>query len=78
MGNTRNGTDSSVAQHGFGGPVMPASFEASGMPIAPSHAQPTTPVLISTLTTALASATPENCMMVSTLLPYFWKMLFIW
>ncbi|KAJ6391884.1 hypothetical protein OIU77_025777 [Salix suchowensis] len=63
VGNTRNGTDSSVAQHGFGGPVMAAPFEASGMPIAPSHAQPTTPVLISTLTSALASATPENCMM---------------
>ncbi|KAF9687038.1 hypothetical protein SADUNF_Sadunf02G0052200 [Salix dunnii] len=63
VGNTRNSVDSSVVSHGFGGPVMPVPFQASGMPITPSHAQPTTPVLISTLTTALASATPENCMM---------------
>ncbi|XP_011026320.1 PREDICTED: polyadenylate-binding protein 3 [Populus euphratica] len=63
VGNARNGIDSSVVPQGFVGPVMPLSFEASGMPVTPGHAQPTTPVPISTLTTALASATPENRMM---------------
>ncbi|CAK7346720.1 unnamed protein product [Dovyalis caffra] len=63
MGNTRNGIDSSVVPQGFVGPVMPLPFEASGMPITPSDAQRAAPVPISTLTTALASATPENRMM---------------
>jgi len=80
VGNARNGIDSSVVPQGFVGPVMPLPFEAPGMPITPSHAQPTTPVPISTLTTALASATPENRMMVcNTTLPlHSGRMLFIW
>ncbi|KAJ6352533.1 hypothetical protein OIU76_001713 [Salix suchowensis] len=53
MGNARNGIDSSAFAQGFVGPVMPITI---------SDAQRTTPVPISALTTALASATPEKRM----------------
>lgn len=70
MGNARNGIDSSAFPQGFVGPVMP---------ITPSDAQRTTPVPISALTTALASATPEKRMVVCniTSLPHFEKMLVV-
>lgn len=65
IGNARNSIDSSMVPQGFVGPVMPMPFEVSGAPVTPVDVQRPAMVPISTLTSALASATPENRMVVS-------------
>ncbi|KAG8660713.1 polyadenylate-binding protein 3 isoform X2 [Manihot esculenta] len=55
MGNARNGRDSSSVPQGLVGPVMPLPFEVSGNPIDIQQS-----VTISTLASALASASPET------------------
>ncbi|KAF3952821.1 hypothetical protein CMV_021665 [Castanea mollissima] len=60
MGNSRNGVDASGVPQGVVGPVMPLPFDGSAMPAAPVDTQRPGPVHISTLSSALASATPEN------------------
>ncbi|KAK7848994.1 polyadenylate-binding protein 3 [Quercus suber] len=55
MGNSRNGVDASGVPQGVVGPVMPLPFDA-----APVDIQRPGPVHISTLSSALASASPEN------------------
>lgn len=64
MGNARSGTDSSVVPQGFAGPVMPLPLEVSRMPIVPKDVQQPRSVPGSTLTSALASATPQQRTMV--------------
>ncbi|GLT75170.1 hypothetical protein SLA2020_469140 [Shorea laevis] len=57
--NGRNGMDPSMVSQGLMGPIMPVPFEVSGMPATPIDVhRPGS--LLSTLTTALASASPEN------------------
>lgn len=60
MGNARNGVDPSVAPQGIVGPIMPLPFDGSGMPVTPNDSQHSGPLPMSTLASALASATPEN------------------
>ncbi|KAF2291078.1 hypothetical protein GH714_019653 [Hevea brasiliensis] len=55
MGNARNGIDSSSVPQGLVGPVMPLPIEVSGNPIDIQQ-----PVTISTLASALASASPDT------------------
>ncbi|WCJ43281.1 Polyadenylate-binding protein 5 [Euphorbia peplus] len=55
MGNARNGLDSSIVPQGLVGPMMPMTFEVSGNQI-DAHQ----PVSISTLASALASASQEK------------------
>lgn len=60
MGNARNGVDPSVTPQGIVGPIMPLPFDGSGMPVTPNDSQRSGPLPMSTLASALASATPEN------------------
>ncbi|KAK9271471.1 hypothetical protein L1049_027062 [Liquidambar formosana] len=60
MANARNGLDTSMVPQGLVGPMMPLPFDVSGMPVTPMDTQRPGPVPISTLASALASATPEN------------------
>ncbi|EEF35258.1 polyadenylate-binding protein, putative [Ricinus communis] len=55
VGNARNSGNSSVVPQGLAGPMVPLPFEVSGASV---DVQP--PVTISTLASALASATPEK------------------
>ncbi|KAJ0086686.1 hypothetical protein Patl1_07968 [Pistacia atlantica] len=54
LNNARNGIDPSVVS------MMPMSFDASGMPVTPIESPRPGPVPISTLTSALASASPAD------------------
>ncbi|KAJ4848048.1 hypothetical protein Tsubulata_044383 [Turnera subulata] len=61
MGNARNGLDSSVVPQGFVGSVMPFPIELSRVPMMTVDApQQPAPKPISTLTSDLASANPEE------------------
>ncbi|XP_059453528.1 polyadenylate-binding protein 3 [Corylus avellana] len=59
MGNSRSGMDASVPQ-GAVGPVMPLSFDGSGMPATPIDVQRPGQMHMSALLSSLASASPEN------------------
>ncbi|KAH9691976.1 polyadenylate-binding protein [Citrus sinensis] len=54
LDNARNGTDQSVVS------MVPVPFEVSGMPATPVETPRPVPVPISTLTSALASASPDD------------------
>lgn len=54
LDNARNGTDQSVVS------TVPVPFEVSGMPATPVETPRPVPVPISTLTSALASASPDD------------------
>ncbi|XP_057974713.1 polyadenylate-binding protein 3 [Malania oleifera] len=60
MANSRNGVDPSMVPQGLVGPMMPLPLDVSGMPVTPMDVQRPGPVPMSTLASALASATPEN------------------
>eukprot|EP00262_Sarcandra_glabra_P021881 TRINITY_DN9428_c4_g1_i1.p1 TRINITY_DN9428_c4_g1~~TRINITY_DN9428_c4_g1_i1.p1 ORF type:complete len:651 (-),score=142.15 TRINITY_DN9428_c4_g1_i1:244-2196(-) len=60
MQNTRNGMDPSMVPQGLMGPMMPVPLDASGMPVSPMDAPRPQPVPITTLASALASASPEH------------------
>jgi polyadenylate-binding protein len=59
MGNSRSGMEASAPQ-GVVGPVMPLSFDGSGMPATPIDIQRPGQMHISALLSSLASASPEN------------------
>ncbi|XP_059630367.1 polyadenylate-binding protein 3-like [Cornus florida] len=56
----RNGRDPSMLPQGLVGRMMPLPLDASGLPATPLDVQRSSPLSISTLASALASATPEN------------------
>lgn len=58
--NVRNGFDPSIIPQGVMGPMVPMTVDANGMPISPIDAARFQPVPVNTLTSALASASPEN------------------
>lgn len=60
MGNSRSGMDPSVVPQGVAGPVMPLSFDGSGMPLTPIDIQRSGQMHMSALLSSLASASPEN------------------
>lgn len=60
MGNVRNGVDPSTVPQSMVGPIMPLPYEVSRMPVNPIEVQRTNPVPISTLISALASASPKE------------------
>ncbi|KAA8537970.1 hypothetical protein F0562_027450 [Nyssa sinensis] len=60
VANARNGMDPSMVPQGLVSPTMPLPFNVSGMTATPLDVQQSGPVPISTLASALASATPEN------------------
>uniref|UniRef100_A0A5B6YTE2 Polyadenylate-binding protein n=1 Tax=Davidia involucrata TaxID=16924 RepID=A0A5B6YTE2_DAVIN len=60
VANARNGMDPSMVPQRLVGQMMPLPFDVSGMPATPSDVQRSGPVPMSTLASALASATPEN------------------
>lgn len=60
MQNTRSGVDPSMMPQGIMGPMMPLPLDASGIPVAPMDATRSPSVPITTLASALASATPEH------------------
>ncbi|CAK9174162.1 unnamed protein product [Ilex paraguariensis] len=59
MASGRNGMDASMPQVPMG-PMMPLPFDVSSMPATPSDIHRSGPLPMSTLASALASATPEN------------------
>lgn len=66
MGNGRNGIDPAAVPQGIVGPIMPmAALDVSRMPLAPIEVQRHGHVPISKLTSALASASPNDRTMVS-------------
>ncbi|KAF5189449.1 Polyadenylate-binding protein [Thalictrum thalictroides] len=61
MSSARNGLDPSIVPQGLVGPMMPLPPQnVSGMPVAPIDVQRSGPVPITTLSSALASASPEQ------------------
>ncbi|PIA25461.1 hypothetical protein AQUCO_11400019v1 [Aquilegia coerulea] len=61
MSSARNGLDPSIVPQGLVGPVMPLPpHNVSGMPVSPIDVQRSGPVPITTLSSALASASPEQ------------------
>ncbi|KAH7524900.1 hypothetical protein FEM48_Zijuj06G0168400 [Ziziphus jujuba var. spinosa] len=60
VANTRNSMDPAVVPQGLVGPMMPLPFDGSGVPMSTIDIQRSGPVPMSTLASALASATPEN------------------
>lgn len=56
----RNGTDPSMVPQGLMAPLMPLPFDGSGMSTNPMDIRSPVPVPMSTLASAMASATPEN------------------
>ncbi|TQD91713.1 hypothetical protein C1H46_022704 [Malus baccata] len=60
MGNARNGVDPSLAPQGLMGPMMPLPLDGAGLPVTPNDTHRSGPLPMSTLASALASATPEN------------------
>ncbi|XP_058188845.1 polyadenylate-binding protein 3-like [Rhododendron vialii] len=60
VANSRNGMNHSMVPQGLMGPMMPLPYDVSGMSTTPSDVQRPGPVTMSTLASALASATPEN------------------
>ena len=60
MGNGRDVVDPSTVPQSIVGPVMPLPFEVSRMPVNPIEVQRPNPVPISTLISALASASPKE------------------
>ncbi|CAN6455965.1 unnamed protein product [Victoria cruziana] len=58
--NARNGVDTQMIPQGFMGPMIPMPLDASGMPLSPMEAPRPQPVPITTLASALASASPEH------------------
>lgn len=60
MGNARNGVDPSLAPQGLVGPMMPLPLDGAGLPVTRNDIHRSGPLPMSTLASALASATPEN------------------
>ncbi|KAL7184491.1 hypothetical protein ACSBR2_026616 [Camellia fascicularis] len=60
VANTQNGMDLSIVPQGLMAPMMPLPFDVSGMSTTPLDVHRPGPVPMSTLASALASATPEN------------------
>ncbi|XP_017697610.2 polyadenylate-binding protein 2-like [Phoenix dactylifera] len=60
MQNAHNGVDPTMIPQGLMGPMMPLPLDASGMHVAPMDAVRSSPIPITSLASALASATPEN------------------
>ncbi|KAK9943707.1 hypothetical protein M0R45_009308 [Rubus argutus] len=60
VGNARNGVDSPMSLQGHVSPMMSLPFDGLGMPVTSSDIQHSAPVPMSTLASALASATPDN------------------
>lgn len=60
MGNARDIVDPSMVPQSIVGPIMPLPFEVSRMPVSPIEVQRPNPVPISTLISALASASPKE------------------
>ncbi|KAL7208399.1 hypothetical protein ACSBR1_030202 [Camellia fascicularis] len=60
VASTRNGMDPSIVPQGLMAPMMPLPFDVSGMSTTPLDVHRPGPVPMSTLASALASATPEN------------------
>ncbi|KAL6984242.1 hypothetical protein U1Q18_017621 [Sarracenia purpurea var. burkii] len=58
--NTRNGMNHSMVPQGLMAPMMPLPYDISGISTTPLDVQRPGPVPMSTLASALASATPEN------------------
>ncbi|XP_019053791.1 PREDICTED: polyadenylate-binding protein 3 isoform X1 [Nelumbo nucifera] len=60
MPNARNGVEPSMVPQGLMGPMMPLPLDVSGMPVSPMDVSRPGPVPITTLASALASASPEH------------------
>ncbi|CAL5364163.1 unnamed protein product [Camellia sinensis] len=60
VASTQNGMDPSIVPQGLMAPMMPLPFDVSGMSTTPLDVHHPGPVPMSTLASALASATPEN------------------
>lgn len=60
VANSRNGMNQSMVPQGLMAPMMPLPYNVSGMSTTPTDVQRPGPVPMSTLASALASATPEN------------------
>lgn len=60
MQNARNGIDPTMVPQGLMGPMMPLPLDASGMHVAPMDAVRSSPIPITALASALASATPDH------------------
>lgn len=56
----RNGVDPTMIPQGLMGPMMPLPLDASGMHVAQMDAVRSSPIPITALASALASATPEH------------------
>lgn len=67
VGNARNGVDTPMSLQGHVSPMMLLPFDGSGMPVTSSDIQRSGPVPMSTLASALASATPDNQRLVCSL-----------
>lgn len=63
--------DPAVVPQGLVGPMMPLPFDGSGVPMSTIDIQRSGPVPMSTLASALASATPENQRLVHCSFPLF-------
>lgn len=68
MANARNGVNPSMVPQGLMGPIMPLPLDASALPGASLEIPLSAPISRSTLASALASASPENQRMVSTVI----------
>ncbi|KAL1095115.1 hypothetical protein V6Z11_D06G133800 [Gossypium hirsutum] len=60
MGNARDGVDQSTVTQSVVGPILPLPYGVSRMPVNPVEVQRPNPVHISTLISALASASPRE------------------
>ena len=60
MGNARDVVDPSTVPQSIAAPIMPLPFEFSRMPVNPIEVQRPNPVPISTLISALTSASPKE------------------
>lgn len=60
MQSARNGVDPTMIPQGLMGPMMPLPLDASGMHVASMDAVRSSPIPITALASALASATPEH------------------